>query len=280
MKKILILSDIHLGKSRNSTTHSEVIRQANSQAEKTLESLLPKFNEIAPDLVVHMGDALRDTYDTKVDSANMGKTLSLLKTIAAPTIHLLGNHELQAFSLSELDKIYTEYLGEKTNFFGSLDLGPLQLLWLDLELDENNAAFISDEKMKWIEKTLRKTKPTLVFSHYSLLPIDPKGSFYFEKEPTGMHYKNSEKIRALFEKAPTKLFINAHVHLLTHQEIQGKHFISNPAFSENIAAEKFPENNPGVYSILEIDETEFIFTSYSGTFCFAKIQGTSVPKPN
>ena len=87
----------------------------------------------------------------------------------------------------------------------------------------------------------------------------------------------SEKgIREIFKNSSARVFINAHVHLLTHQRQGNKHYISNPAFSENIAAEKYAENNPGVYSILEIDESRFVFTSYSGNFRFAKIQGTLI----
>ncbi len=274
MQKILIISDIHLGTSRNSTTHAEVVRQANTQAEATLTALIPKFTELAPDLVVHMGDALRDTYDKTIDTKNLIKTLSLLQKIPTPTLHLLGNHELKAFSPKEIDSIYANTLKEEPTFFGTTTLGPHTILWLDLELDENDGAFLSTEKIQWLKEALQREKPTIILSHYSLIPIDSKGSFYFENEPEGMYYKNAHIIRELFANSSANLFLNAHVHLLTHQEITGTHYISNPAFSENIAAENFSENNPGIYSILEINETAFTFTSYSGTFCFAKIQGS------
>ena len=271
-KKILIISDLHLGESRESTTHSGITRQANSQAKGLLESLVPKFKEMNPDLIVNMGDVLRDTYDKEIDEKNIRDAVALLNSTNLPIVNLLGNHELRAFSLVEMKNIYTS-LGESREFYGVADLGSLQIMWLGMELDEKNRAFVSKEKIDWIKNKLETKKPTLIFSHYSLLPIDSKGSFYFEEEPEGMHYKNIDEIQEVFKDSSARIFINAHVHLLTYQQQGSKHYISNPAFSENIAAEKYIQNNPGIYSILDIDENKFIFTSYSGNFCFSKIQG-------
>ena len=271
MKKILIVSDLHFGKSRESTTNPGLVRQANTQAKDTFGSMVPKFKTIDPDLMVNMGDILRDTYIEEIDTQNMTQAISLVESVDATTIHLLGNHELRAFKYSDASKIYDSVIKEH-DFFGVMDLGNFQILWLDLELDEDNLAYLSDARLEWL-KEVDEQKPTILFSHYSIEPLDAKGSFYFENEPEGMYYKNFSAIKNVLSSLNIKLCINAHVHLLTHQQIGEKHHISNPAFSENIAADKYPENNPGIYSILEFDEDQFIFTSYSGEFCFAKIQG-------
>ncbi|MBP7740935.1 metallophosphoesterase [Candidatus Woesebacteria bacterium] len=270
--KILILSDLHFGESRESTTISGIIRQANTQAKETFQSIIPKLKEIKPNLLVHMGDALRDTYKKDIDSKNLSEAISLVESVGVPTIHLLGNHELNAFEYGEIENIYDTAI-QKHEFFGFMDLDEFQIVWLDLEIDENNLAYISEKRLQWLMNLSLNKKPTILFSHYSLASIDSSGSFYFENNPQGMYYKNFNEVKDILTSLNIKLFINAHVHLLTHQKIDTQHFISNPAFSENITAEKYPENNPGIYSVLEIDDNNFVFTSYSGSFCFAKIQG-------
>lgn len=270
--KILILSDLHFKDSGKSTEVSGIVRQNNSQAKATFEKIIPKLKKIKPDLIVNLGDNLSDSYVKEIDAKNLNNAIKLTHEIDAPIINLLGNHELQAFSYDEVSKIFNSH-NKSSKFFGILNLNEVQIIWLDLLLDENRRAYLTAERLEWLNSEGDKEKPTIVFTHYSLQPINSTGSCYFENDPEGMYYKNFNEINETVNNFNIKLCINAHVHLFSHQEINNTHYISNPAFSENIAAEKFVENNPGVYSILEIDENNFVFTSHSGSFCFAKIQG-------
>ena len=272
MKKILIFGDIHLGVPRESTTNPGIVRQANSSAGEVFKSLIPRFKEINPDLVVHMGDAIRDTGTKELDEKLLNEATTLIGDLNLPTINLLGNHELWAFSKDEINEVRQD-LKHETKFFGLKDMGLFQIMWLDFEVDTNKLAYISEERLNWIKNVVVEDKPLIVFSHYSTVPLDGSGSFYFENKPQEIHFAYFEKIRNAFASLPAKIFINAHTHFVSYKQIEGKYFISNPAFSENIAAEKYQDNNPGVYSILEIDENKFVFSSYSGKFCFAKIEG-------
>lgn len=271
-KKMLILNDLHFGESRDSTSNPGVIRQANSQAKETFTALIPHLTAISPDVVLHLGDALRDTYKKEIDTQNTKEAVELVTSLGFTTIHTLGNHELRAFSLDEITSLYHSVVSDVA-FYGILPLGEIQLVWLDLALDKNNAPYLPQERLEWLKNDVPKDVPTLIFSHYSLVPIDPAGSFYFANQPEGMYYQNHQEITKALNALNVSLCVNAHVHLLSYQEVDGVHYISSPAFTENIAAEKFPQNNPAVYSVLEVGDTSFVFTSYSGSFCFAKIQG-------
>lgn len=270
--KILVIGDIHLGKSRESTTKEKIIRQANSEAEETLASLILKFKQMNFDLTVHMGDSLRDTFDKKIDQQNTLKTLRLLQQIKSPQIHLLGNHELMAFSLEEINQTYQQ-ANIEPKFHGHLALKNLELVWLDLKINENYKVCLSAERLAWLKKLKISDKPLIILSHYSMVPIDHQDTFYFANNPDGMHYHNFAEINQVLKNKKTILNINAHVHMLTHQVINNNHYISAPAFSENIAAQAYKENNPGVFSVLDVNEKNFCFSSYSRDFCFAKIQG-------
>ncbi|HEX7017561.1 MAG TPA: metallophosphoesterase [Patescibacteria group bacterium] len=270
--KILIIGDIHIGESRESTSQPGIVRQANTQAEETLSALIPLFNTLHFDVVVHTGDSLSDTQVKETDAANITKTLDLLNKISVPKIHLVGNHELRAFSLNELTDVYKN-AGIEPNFFGVQEFQDFRIIWLDMELNEDNHAFLPPERIEWLKSLPVNSKPTLVFSHYSLVPIDVSGTFYFEDQPQNMYLGNARAVVEALKHLNPQLCINGHVHLLTHQKLGDTHYISTPSFTENITAEKFPDNNPGIFSILDVDSNRFIFTTYSGEFCFSKIQG-------
>ncbi len=270
--KILVIGDIHIGDSRESTTHPGIVRQANTQSEKTLKALIPKLSNFDFDLVVHTGDALRDTYEKEVDETNLTKTLTLLNELKVPTIHLIGNHELRAFSRSEVENIYRKAKVDPI-FYGMQEYSDFRIVWLDIELDRKDKAFLPKNTLEWLDTLPKDNKPSIIFSHYSLIPIDEKGTFYFEKQPETMHLENATDVRTALAHINPLIHINGHVHLLTHQQENKTHYISAPSFSENIAGETHLDNNPGIYSVLEIKDTTFVFSTYSGQFTFAKIQG-------
>lgn len=270
--KIIIISDIHAGETRVSTTHGDVIRQANTQALTQLEKIIPHLSQLNADYLIHLGDALRDVKDKNIDQHNLLATLQQLQAIQVPQIHLLGNHEQMAFAKSELETIYRNIQIEP-RFQGYIQLDDYNLIWLDFVLDERNEAWLSKEQLSWLQQLPSNDHPSIVFSHYSLVDLSPQGSFYFSTNPPAMGYHNARDIRTILAKKNTRLCINAHVHFLSHQVIDSIHYISNPAFSENIAGSSFPDNNPGVYSVLELDEHHFDFLSFSETYAFAQIRG-------
>lgn len=270
--KIIVISDIHAGETRVSTTHGDVIRQANTQALTQLTKTMPYLNQLEASYLVHLGDALRDVKNPSTDQSNLLATLKQLQTLNIPQLHLLGNHEQMAFERNTLTTLYhnTQIPPE---FQGHQSTDGFNLIWLDFVLDEHNEAWMSDSQLAWLEQIPVNQQPSIVFSHYSLVALHPRGSFYFSKNPKAMGYQNAAAIRAILAKKNVRLCINAHVHFLSHQIIDGVHYISNPAFSENIAGSAFPDNNPGVYSLLEITDTHFDFLSFSETYAFAQIRG-------
>jgi len=269
--KILILADIHTGTSRDSTTHSGIIRQANTQAFEKLTQLIPVFNQKNFDLVVNLGDNLRDTHDKLIDRENLSKTISAIKSIGAETINLLGNHELRSFSKPELAEIYTT-TKVKPEFFGQKIVNGVQFIWVDLELKPNKLAYLTANQLDWLNQTLDPELPAVIFSHHSIAPISSTGNFYFDQNPAEMSFENSAEIIKILTGKKVFLAINCHTHMLTNQVKNSVSFNSVLAFSENIAASNYPTNNPAIYSILELEGQKFSLSSYSGEFCFSKIQ--------
>ncbi len=98
LNKILIINDLHFGKSRKSTSRSGIIRQANTQSEETFKSLIPYFNNKEYDLVIQMGDIIRDTYEKSLDIDNASRAIKAVNSITHPKFHILGNHDIEPLS--------------------------------------------------------------------------------------------------------------------------------------------------------------------------------------
>lgn len=271
MIRIAIISDIHIGKSGETKHHPGLIRQANDQALATLSKTIPLINAHKPDLLIHMGDLIRNNADPEIDKDNTRKGLEALANSEAQVIHLLGNHDCKFLKLSTVTGLYQSRFPQ-VQFFGLQEMQDYQIVWLDMEINADKHAMLPADRLHWLSEVLTVQTPTIIFSHYSLIPIDASGSFYFHQGPKHIHYLNYQEIIKTIKGKSVIACINAHVHLLTHQVIDGIHFISNPAFSENIAGNDYPENNPGIYSILEIDRDTLTFSSFSQQFAFAKIQ--------
>jgi hypothetical protein len=270
--KLLILNDLHIGTTRESSVHPGVIRQANTQAAETLQQVVTKLKSENFDLVVQMGDILRDELVEAEDIASITTGLQLVSQLPFPTIHLLGNHELIALPREKLTTVFKTVTGA-AEFYGYKEYPAIQIIWLDLELTEKNLGKIPEGRAAWIRSQVKPNKPILIFTHYGFFSQNPTGHFYSKNDLTGLGLAltNGQACWNDLQDLPILAIINAHVHWAGYQKMNQTHLITVPAFSENIASNN-PENNPGIYSILETDGVKLTLKSYSGEFCFFNLE--------
>lgn len=271
MTKVLIINDLHLGESRESSTHPGVIRQANTETVSVLESYIPKFNQGKYDLVMNLGDAIRDTGERKADIELLELSLNLFNKIDGQKVFIPGNHEYK--EMREDDIINTmRKVGLNNDLNGSMILNDIQFIWIKSEIGERDIANISKETLTWLDEVIDPNLKVVLFSHYSAVDLDGKNNFYFADDYKYMSYTNSKDLIAILDKCKSVVTINAHTHVSTHKITNTIHSISALSFCENITAIKYPDANPGIYSELEIDDGKTIFRSYSGEFCFLNIE--------
>lgn len=268
--KFLIIGDIHFGKDSLSTTHPGVLRQSNTKALDAIVKLLDFTKEQNFDQVIWMGDYIRDESNPKSDAQNLSTILKEINKCKFDSIYLIGNHEQRALTEEKISEIFSQNQIQP-EFWGKKIVDNWQIIWFDSLFEDQRT--VPDLRLKWLEKQLNSQPKTLLFSHYSLPPINSAGSFYFEKFPEAMYYANTKKIIDLISKYSVPIAINAHNHIVSCQQENNTWFITAPAFSEKIASDHESDFHPGVYSILEITDNQFVFSSYSWEFCFAKIQG-------
>lgn len=268
--KLLIIGDVHFGQNSTSTTHPGVWRQSNTQSLDAIEKLLELTNKQDFDQFIWMGDYIRDEGNPNNDAQNLSTILNKIHKCKFDSIYLIGNHEQRALTEEKISEIFSQNQIQ-LKFWGKRMVDNWQILWIDSIFEDHRV--VSDQRLAWLEQQLKSHPQSLIFSHYSLLPINSAGSFYFENFPEAMYYANTQIIIDLISKYSVPIAINAHNHIVSCQKENNTWFITAPAFSEKIASDHESDFHPGVYSILEITDNQFVFSSYSWEFCFAKVQG-------
>lgn len=271
MTKVLILNDLHMGESRESSTHPGIIRQANSETASILESYIPKFNREKYDLVANLGDAVKDTGKREADIELLELSLNLFNKIDGQKVFIPGNHEYKEMVDGDILNVMRK-VGLSNELNGSIIINNVQFIWIKSEIGERDIASISNETLTWLDGVIDPSLSVVLFSHYSVVDLDGKDNFYFDDDYKYMAYTNSKDLLAVLSKCKSVVTINAHTHMSTHKITKNIHSISALSFCENITAIKYPDANPGVYSELEIEQGRTIFRSYSGDFCFLNIE--------
>lgn len=265
--KILLINDLHTGKTRESTSQPGIFRQANTSALSNFEKLIPQFNKTNYDLVFQMGDIVREVGNKKVDEKLYKDALNSISKIKLPIINMLGNHELRTFEADKLLEMYKEKA-----FYGSKMLGSYKLIWLDHQIDDSGVQYLSKERLTWLKNELNNKNEKIIFSHYSITSKDSKGNFYFDQNELAMRYRNSDEILKIMKNKNVKVAINAHEHWISFKEINEIKFLAIPSFTENIAGQNFKENNPAIYTTLEVKHKTLLIKSFSGGYCFFSLE--------
>lgn len=271
MIKILLISDLHAGETTDSTNHPGHKRQANSTALNTLKKYIPKFNEGKYDLVVNLGDNIRNSSDRENNINNFRESVNVFEQITLPKLYIAGNHEYKNMTKEEVENVLKN---SNSNYdkFGIKQIENIKFIWINSVLGEKDLASISAEILDWLSKEIFPGDNVVLLSHYSLCPINEPANFYFGNNPKYMSYENGEQVIEILKRANSAITINGHTHMANHK-IQGAiNSFSIMSFSENITAMSEVEINPGVYSVLEIEENQRTLKTFSGEFCILRYE--------
>lgn len=265
--RFLLIADTHIGLSDDGE------RQNNTKSLGVLKNVLTHLYNYPFDMVVQMGDLIRQTADEKLNIINYETSLKAFKEFSTPTIHLLGNHDVWGISQASLSKIKQRY--DLSPFWGIKEYKDYQVVWLDMEAKSGAPGTLAEERVDWLKNSvIYKDTPTFIFSHYSLLPQDVDGSYYFNGDSNLSALTNGPKVWESLKGLPVNAVISGHMHWIGYSQIDKTHMLTVPAFVENMMSADQSEN-PGVYSILEVDyPNKFVLKSYFGSICISRTQIT------
>lgn len=244
--KFAIVNDIHIGDYR---PHKGIYRKATPHAEKLLKSFVQKMNKtFKPDFVVQGGDMIEDT-NLVIDKKNYKRGLAILSKLKCPIYHLVGNHELKYLS----EKFLKDALGyEKLHF--SFDQKNFRFIFLFTKrFYPSKEIRLDSVQLKWLKKTVKTDKKIIIFSHYSLVPVNTRGNFWFSTRPDLTFIKNHREFLKIISGKNVKLAFNFHLHWNKKQVQNGVPYITVQSLVENTSG-KVEGPPANAFTLVNLDD--------------------------
>ncbi len=224
--KFAWVGDSHIGPYR---TDYSIHRKGTIYTEKLLADFVHTMNtSFHPDFVVQGGDLIEDE-SKNVDIKNYKMGLAILSKLKCPVYHLAGNHELRKLTEKDLGKL----LGYQKLYF-SIDKGDWRLLFLFTKPGHPEENIILERaQLTWLKKQVTTGKRIVLFSHHSLVPVNTKGNFWFEKTPRATYIQNWRALLSIIKGKNVVLALNGHLHWTKKQMVNGVPFITIQSLVEN-----------------------------------------------
>lgn len=243
--KFAIINDIHIGDYR---THRGIYRKATPYAEKLTRDFVRRMNKnFKPDFVVQSGDLIEDT-NLAIDKKNYKKGLAILSKLKCPIYHLVGNHELKFLPI----KFLKSALGYKKLYF-SFDRKNFRFIFLfTRRFYSSRKIKLGLSQLKWLKRKVNTGKKIIIFSHYSPVPVNTRGNFWFSKNPEMTFINDYHEFLKIIAGKNVKLVFNGHLHWNKNKVLDGVRYITAQSLVENISGKvEGPPANAYVLVILD-----------------------------
>lgn len=244
--KFAIVNDAHIGSYR---LNKGIYRKGTIHAERLLNEFVNRMNQsFKPDFVVQGGDMVQDT-SLEADKDNYKKGLNILSKLDCPVYHLIGNHELKNLD----EKFLKNILGYKKLYF-CIDNANFRFIFLFPKRSHRTKKIKIDYlQLEWLKSKVKTNKKIILFSHYSLVPIDTTGNFWFSERPDLTYVQNYKAFLKIINNKNIKLAFNCHLHWNKKMTLNGVNYITVQSLVENTSGEvEGPPAN--AYTLIEVDE--------------------------
>ena len=223
--KLALITDIHHGPSEHGKQGDEAL--------SLLEDFVTASNLYKPDLVIDMGDRIRDI-DREGDFVLEQEVISILNKLNAPHVHLLGNHDLEHLSREDNEAALGVSVASQ-----SRDIKDYHLVFW-----QPNARFpdfiATPEQLSWLKNDLASTTlPSLIFTHAPFSDAAMHSHYYFQNAPKShAGYQNSQEIRQIIDSnANVTACLSGHVHWNSLNTINGTHYLTLQSLTESFTTQ-------------------------------------------
>ncbi|MEI6690907.1 MAG: metallophosphoesterase, partial [bacterium] len=151
MKKILIISDMHSGITRESKTRPGYTRQPSSQALKTLEAYRDKWHTDSFEHLIELGDMTKPIPESHDNVQLYRDAVNTIKSLGLPTTFVFGNHDIEYLSKAEIKEIT-----DQSSFNSVTQIGGFQIVTFEHSQLDKDTAQILRETMDWFEENVKK----------------------------------------------------------------------------------------------------------------------------
>ena len=237
--RIAFVSDIHSGP-------ETVECRPGKEALPLLRQFSEEVRSMKADIVIDLGDRINNT-SHDADLENLKAVAAEFRTMAVPSYHVIGNHDVHFISPDENMAVLA-----LPGLYYSVSFRGFRLIFLDTaELLKGGMGGISDEQKEWLADELSRADGfPLIFSHHPLCIQDQRGNPFFVSDPDGYSVAGREDLTALISKSKAICF-SGHTHWMYTCVEDNVPFLSLPSLLESYPVK---EGAPGRFCIADIDE--------------------------
>lgn len=249
MSKILrlgVISDIHHGPR---ASYAGELRKLGEQALLLTERFVREMNESTrPDVVAHLGDAIEDV-GPEQDRHHYSQVMELLGRLAAPVLHITGNHDEVNLGQAELEQLRgPAALRLPCTVHGH------RLLALPGHATARRC-WTDEQAIATLRRELAEAAgPVLLFTHQSLADQDLRGNPWFEGSPHQCLIEQRAEVRRLLEESgAVRGVIGGHLHWNRLDVHRGIPYFTVQSLIENVARPGAPAPVPAAaWAVFEI----------------------------
>jgi len=239
--RIALIADIHLG--------PDEMTKKGSAALPLVDSFVKFCAQERPDLVIDLGDRLTED-SPEADARNLEALAGRFAQIEAPRLHVVGNHDFGAHTLSIDDgaRILGADLSHHVLVMGDWRI----IVWnADTSLSLETGFPYPADDVAWLEQVLpQDDRPTLLFGHVPLGGESLIGNAYLEQRFRHVaHYPDDHRIRDVLERHGQVIAaFSGHSHWNALHTVDGLHHVTIPSLTETFVTHPDPA---GAFAMLE-----------------------------
>jgi Icc protein len=219
------------------------------EAITNFERIIDFVRDDPPDLVVNTGDLSANGADD-VDDLRLARDLHA--RLPVPWRVVPGNHDLGDVGDDAPQPADDTRRARFVDVFGETewidDVGGWRLVGFDTQALQT-AGRRAAERWAWLDEALRTDRPTVVFSHRPLMPVDPDED---DDRHRYVLHEYRQRLRDLLARPCVRLVASGHVHQARQVEIDGTVHVWAPSAWATIPESIQPTIGDKVVGAVEI----------------------------
>jgi 3',5'-cyclic-AMP phosphodiesterase len=234
-----LVTDLHFGPEAR---YGGKLRKLSHQAPDLTRAFVRRMNdEVAPDLVVNLGDDIEDE-SIELDRARYAECMSILRELRAPVAHVAGNHDTVRLGADDLLASWgvppaspvAHVPGGPLHY--AFDLGGVHFTVLHTQERKDRDVRVDDAQLDWFARDLASTPlPSVVLMHHSAADQDLTGNRWFEGSPHICLVRERRKLRqAIADQGRVLAVFNGHLHWNHLDVVDGIPYVTVQSLIENL----------------------------------------------
>ena len=254
-----LITDVHFGPEAFKDGR---LRKMSHEAARLTRTFVRQMNErVRPDLVVNLGDVIEDQ-SAEADAEHYAEFLRIMSKLAAPMLHVAGNHDLVNLSEDDLRRLWQH----EGPLHYSRDVNGVHLVVLATHETKDVDVRIDAEQLDWLRRDLRSAiGPCLVFVHHPASEMRLEGNRWFEKAPNICRVAERRELRSILEESGKVVGVfNGHAHWNHFDSIASIPYVTLQSLVENLD-EDAPGRAAAAYAVITLDERRLVIDVHGET---------------